>query len=237
MKIISWNARGFNSPAKQRLLRRKLQKEKPDIMFIQETKCANNHMVNISKRLGKHIEFIEVASQGWEGGIVSLWDTRVVNILSMEATRFFVAMEAQMIGNSETYLCTNVYGPQKLEDKFSFLHSLMSLKLRHPISKIIMGGDFNMITSLLEKKGGIRKLNKDAELFVEFIYSAKLVDIQPKSGTFTWNNRRGGEKLIASRLDRFLISEIILLEGITVDSDILPSGGSDHWPISLEAAI
>lgn len=66
--------------------------------------------------------------------------------------------------------------------------------------------------------------------------SAQLVDIPPKNGLYTWNNRRGGENRIASRLDRFLISENILLEGTTVDSDILPSGGSDHWPIALEAA-
>jgi len=55
MKVISWNARGLNSQAKQRILKRKFQKEKPDIMFIQETKCTNNNMGNISKRLGKHI--------------------------------------------------------------------------------------------------------------------------------------------------------------------------------------
>lgn len=94
-----------------------------------------------------------------------------------------------------------------------------------------------MITTLLEKKGGIRKLNKDSEAFLDFIVSTKLVDIQPKSGAFTWNNRRGGERQITSRLHKFLISESILLEGVIVESDILPSGGSDHWPISLIAAI
>lgn len=81
-----------------------------------------------------------------------------------------------------------------------------------------------MITSLLEKKGGIRKLNKDSEVFSDFIGSAKLVDILPKSGAFTWNNRRGGEKQIGSWLDRFLVSERILLEGEIVESDILPMG-------------
>lgn len=49
-----------------------------------------------------------------------------------------------------------------------------------------------MITSLLEKKGGLRKLNRDAEAFTTFIDRAKLVDVPPKSGRFTWNNRRGG---------------------------------------------
>jgi len=97
-------------------------------------------MENISKRLGKPINYIDVASQGWEGGIATLWDTRVIDIISMEAARSFIATEIQMTGNSETYLCINVYGPQRLEDKFSFLNSLMGLKLRYPNAKIIMGG-------------------------------------------------------------------------------------------------
>ena len=65
-----------------------------------------------------------------------------------------------------------------------------------------------MITSLSEKNGGIRRLNKDSEAFVEFIMLAKLVDIQPRSGAYTWNNRRGGERQIASRLDRFLFLKV-----------------------------
>eukprot|EP00253_Pinus_taeda_P012046 PITA_12046 len=60
-----------------------------------------------------------------------------------------------------------------------------------------------------------------------------MVDIHPKSGLFIWTNRRGEDRLIASRLDRFLISESIIMDGILAESDILPSGGSDHWPISL----
>ena len=94
-----------------------------------------------------------------------------------------------------------------------------------------------MITTLMEKKGGIRKHNKYSEAFLDFIKTAKLMDVHPKSGAYTWNNKRGGERQIASRLDRFLISESILLEGVIVESDIVPSGGLDHWPISLIAAI
>jgi len=90
-----------------------------------------------------------------------------------------------------------------------------------------------MITTLLEKRGGLRRLNKDAEAFTSFIDNDKLLDILPKSGNFTWNNRRGGDRMIASRLDRFLISENIIMEGIAVESDILLSRGSDHWPVSL----
>eukprot|EP00253_Pinus_taeda_P020338 PITA_20338 len=89
----------------------------------------------------------------------------------------------------------------------------------------------------MEKKGGIRTLNQDVEAFKDFIKSAKLVDIFPKIDAFAWNNKRGGDRKISSRLDRFLVTDTILLEGITVDSDILPSGGSNHWPIIMNAAI
>eukprot|EP00253_Pinus_taeda_P015128 PITA_15128 len=69
------------------------------------------------------------------------------------------------------------------------------------------------------------------------IDNARLVDVYPKHGKFTWNNRRGGERLISSRLDCFLVSENLLLDGTVVESNILPSGGSDHWPISLMVEI
>eukprot|EP00253_Pinus_taeda_P008283 PITA_08283 len=203
MKIISWNARGLNGQAKQRVLKRKFQKFNPEIMFIQETKCNSSSMAKINKKIGRNINYLEVESQGREGGLATLWDTRDIQVISAEANKQFIAVSNH----------------------------------RYPRSKCIIGGDFNMITTLLEKKGGLRKLNKDAEAFTSFIDDVKLVDILPKSGNFTWNNRRGGERLIASRLDRFLISENIIMDGITVESNILPTGGSDHWPISLTVAV
>eukprot|EP00253_Pinus_taeda_P028496 PITA_28496 len=66
-------------------------------MFIQETKCTTSHMKSISKKLGKPLDFIEVASQGWEGGITTLWDTRAISVLASEATRAYIATEIQII--------------------------------------------------------------------------------------------------------------------------------------------
>ena len=124
-----------------------------------------------------------------------------------------------------------------MEDKRQLLKNISSLQHRHLNAKVIYGGDFNMITSLEEKKGGIRNLNRDAEAFTSFIRTTNLVDILPRNGSFTWTNRRGGDRHIASRLDHFLIFDSILLGGVTMESNIIPSGGSDHWPISLDATI
>lgn len=233
MKIVSWNARRINSQAKQRILKRQMQKYNPDMLFLQETKCNRVIIDHLRNKLGRNFEVLEIESQGREGGLATFWDTRKYQILTAEARKNYIALEVQPTGNSKSFLCINVYDPQKLEDKISFLASLSKLIERHPDANYILGGDFNMITSLLEKKGGLRKLNRDAKAFISFIENARMVDVFPKSGKFTWNNSRGGERLIASRLDRFLVSESIILDGTVVESNILPSGGSDHWPVSL----
>jgi len=146
-------------------------------------------VITISKKLGKCMEYLETTSNGWEGGLIILWNPQVIQLLSSEVARSYIVIEVKVVGNSKTYLCTNVYGPQKLEDKLLFLRTLLNLKLRHPQAKAIFGGDFNMITTLTEKRGGIRKLNRDSEAFLDFIKSANLVDVFPRSSVFTWNNK------------------------------------------------
>jgi len=87
-----------------------------------------------------------------------------------------------------------------------------------------------MITTLAEKKGGIRRMDRYAKAFLAFIEKTKLVDIKTSNGQFTWNNKRILHQQITSRLDRFLISESIVMQGIIMEGNILPLGGSDHYP-------
>jgi len=70
-----------------------------------------------------------------------------------------------------------------------------------------------MIKSLSEKKGGTRSLSKYSMAFQTFSNNIKLVDTNWNTGLFTWNNRRGGDSLVASNLDRFFMSENIMLDG------------------------
>jgi hypothetical protein len=54
----------------------------------------------------------------------------------------------------------------------------------------ILGGDFNMILMLEEKKGGTKWLEPDNGKFKTLIDQLNLVDIETRNGTFTWSNRR-----------------------------------------------
>ena len=62
----------------------------------------------------------------------------------------------------------------------------------------------------------------------------KLVDIATSNGIFTWNNKRGGKSQVASKLDRFMISEDLMLNNNEISTRNLPFGGSNHWLIHLE---
>jgi len=61
-----------------------------------------------------------------------------------------------------------------------------------------------------------------------------LVESDSSKGLFTWNNKRGGEVLVASKLDRFMISEELMMLNNELTARVLPFGGSDHWSVQLE---
>lgn len=48
-----------------------------------------------------------------------------------------------------------------------------------------------------------------------------------------WNSRRAGMHQIASRLDKFLLSDNAIHIGKDFSTSILPISGFDDWPISL----
>ena len=98
----------------------------------------------------------------------------------------------------------------------------------------IIGGDFNLIRSLDEKKGGIRSPGSVSASFNEVIEDLHLVDVQAPNRFYTWQNKRSGPRHIASRLDRFLVSKLVLIGEGEVGAIVMPTAGSDHWTICLE---
>ena len=85
-----------------------------------------------------------------------------------------------------------------------------------------------MIIEILEKKGGIRRLDRYNLGFKQFIEINHLIDLETINGTFSWNNRRRKHHQITSILDRFLISENLYTRGEEWSTTILPSNGLDH---------
>ena len=109
-----------------------------------------------------------------------------------------ITTKFHIIGTSEKVFPTNVYGPNLQSEKSQFLHSLLHLQSITKRANWIMVGDFKIITTLTEKKGGLKKLGQHIECFSLFINQLHMVDLQIVNGSFTSNNHRGGTHQIAS---------------------------------------
>ena len=122
-----------------------MKQEAPDMIFIQETKCSIQKIKEIHNKWLNRFELLEVKAENTAGGIITLWNPQNIGIIEAEAYRNYLPVVIQPMGDRETHLVTNVYGPQIMDDKLRFLDSLVDLRDKHAGVPWIMGGDFNMI--------------------------------------------------------------------------------------------
>lgn len=221
INFISWNIRGLNSPGKKCILKRRVLSDHPNILLIQETKLDSTHAPLLLNSCFKPYSSLDNTATGKTGGIMNFWKNSKLDLISSLATHHSLTMILRIIGNNETISITNVYAPHMVIDCIKMLQIISNLldALHHPIK--IIAGDFNMITSLSEKKGGIQKLDKDSEAFLSTIENLNLIEIPTSNGLFTWNNRRGGDHQIASCLDYFLLPEATYLTSWEMEERIL----------------
>jgi len=76
MKFISWNIKGLGSKRKQRMRSKRMKIAKPDIIFIQETKCSIHKLKQIHRKWLNIFEFLEVKAKNTAGGILTLWNPK-----------------------------------------------------------------------------------------------------------------------------------------------------------------
>jgi hypothetical protein len=109
-------------------------------------------MEAINKQQWRKYKMVAIKDHQMAGGILTLWNPQILNLITDEATRHTLTVHMQIIGNIEDILCTNVYGPQVLEEKRGMIRDLEDLKTRSTNLHWILAGDFNIITSLAENK-------------------------------------------------------------------------------------
>jgi hypothetical protein len=57
----------------------------------------------------------------------------------------------------------------------------------------LVQGDFNIITSLVKKRGGIRRLDLDSQSFRETMRQLNLIELNTINGMHNWNIHVGAE--------------------------------------------
>jgi hypothetical protein len=123
---------------------------------------------------------------------------------NISSSSSLLTLKFKMKGTKEEGYITNSYGPTIPNLKRNFLDeiNILGSSLIHQVW--ILGGEFNMITTPLEKQGGLRRINQESKAFGEHIEKLSLVDVPTRHGLFTWNNKREKEHRIIDSLERFL---------------------------------
>lgn len=96
-------------------------------------------------------------------------------------------MVASSLKSGEVSLLTNVYALNDLSRKSLLWSHTRVVRSLAPYILRILAKDFNDVTSMEEKRGGVVRLEHSSRLVMDNIDLLNLVDIKPSNGTI-----RGG---------------------------------------------
>lgn len=190
-------------------------------------------MEKFSQRIWKGCKVITTDAMGKAGDLAILWQPLIVTLSDGRANKFSITYNFSLPGIEVKGTLVKIYRPSVFPQKHSFFIFLEWRTGQAFTSSWVIGGDFNLIALLSENKGGKRDSDRFQEAFSEILTRSSLLDAETRNGWYTWKNKRGGSHLVASKLDRFLITEGISHGRGEVNSSVMPSAGSDHWPIIL----
>jgi exonuclease III len=202
---------------------------------FQETKLDVIDEFTVLQCLGPSFDgFVYLPAVETRGGILLAWDSSVIEIDSFSFDTYSITGEVKTKDNVRWWI-TTVYGPQRDDDKISFMTELTERRSLCPGPWMVLG-DFNLIMYASEKSND----NLDRAMmarFRRFAQCLELRDLYMHGRKFTWSNER--ELPTMTRIDRALVSIDWDLQYPDVLMQALSSTLSDHAPlhISLSAAL
>ncbi|XP_078153720.1 uncharacterized protein LOC144548883 [Carex rostrata] len=232
LKIITWNVRGLNWRSKKLAVRKTIFLEKPDIVYIQETKLSSIDDTTKKEICGRRLDKYEyVPAIGTRGGMLIAW--RSTRFQQQAATHnnycLTVGLKDMMLYHS--IQCTTVYGLSSPAGKSDFFMELQNLKPKDTIPWLI-GGDFNVTLDPSDRNTTTQDWRWPTA-FVDLISNLEVQNIQMSGRKCTWDNTRDQPSM--AKLDRFLLSNEWSTTFPNTKQKTLPNTSSDHCPIMIEA--
>jgi exonuclease III len=128
-KIISWNVRGMNELEKRTKIRGLLREWKADIVCLQETKLELITREMVYSVWGcAYVDWLYLGSRGASGGILLMWDRRVVEKVEEYVGRYVVACAFRSVSDNVEWGFAGVYGPNDDCDRRGLWDELAGLR-------------------------------------------------------------------------------------------------------------
>ena len=124
--------------------------------MLQETKSLGHQAKKIVQRNWRSVEVIEIDAQGYSRGMALAWNRETIQMETYWTTKRTTTENFHYRWTNIKGFITSVYGPNIPKEKQQFLEEIHYTSTLVETTYWIVGGDFNKITSLSEKKGGLR---------------------------------------------------------------------------------
>jgi exonuclease III len=175
-RLISWNVKGLNQGGK-RLKIINLSQWKADIICLQETKLELIFDSIVRSLWGcQFLDWCCLPSSGASGGILLMWDKRVMEKIEVCVGEYVVACSFRNIEDKNlTWGFAGVYGPNLDSHQRSLWDELAGLLSWWDLHWCI-GGDFNVIHFPCERLG-VTHLSPAMMEFFDFISEQGLMDL------------------------------------------------------------
>ena len=181
--------RGLNDGAKRLCVSNLLHTWKADIVCLQKTKLdvVERAMVRSLWRC-RYVDSLCLNSKGASGGIIIMWDTRVVEKVEEAVGHYSVSCKFKVVSSGLVWGFSGVYGPLRAVERRLMWEELEGVGAWWDVPWRV-GGDFNTVRYPSERVGS-SSFSPSMQDFLEFISSMGFIDLPLEGGSMTWSNCR-----------------------------------------------
>jgi exodeoxyribonuclease-3 len=249
MKLLSWNVNGLRAVLRKNFLTF-LETEAPDILALQETKCAPSDVEPVWP--GYQAFWNSAEKKGYSGTVI------LSKVAPIQVTQGMGVPEHDREGRIVTaefadFFLVNVYVPNSKRELLRLPYRqewdrdlLVYLKGLEASKPVIFCGDLNVAhreVDLARPKDNVRthgftvEERAGFEAFVAAGFVDTFREFETAGGHYTWWSQmnRARERNVGWRIDYFLTSAALRprVKRAWIHPEIL---GSDHCPVGLELA-
>ena len=195
-KILSLNVRGIREDHKRKSIFAWIEKQKADIIFLQETYSTPEIITNW--KFNWRGEMIYSHGSNHSRGVLVLIHQQLQfelkNSIIDDKGRFILL---EVLVQESPFVLLNLYAPTKLGDQSVFFHEILSVLQTANFNsecRITMGGDFNVhLDAVLDNSGGKSEIKPTVKNIKDIMLANNLIDVwrlrNPQTKLFTWRQK------------------------------------------------
>jgi len=254
MRIISWNVNGIRAADRKGLFKW-FEKEKPEILCLQEIKAKEDQVPPHLKNTPNYHIYINPAERKGYSGVATYSKIKPSSVKKGFGIEKFDSEGRSLITEFEDFVLFNIYFPngkknqERLDFKLDFYDTFLSYadNLKAEGKNIVVCGDFNTAHKEIdlarpkenEKISGFLPVERAwIDTFIDHGYIDTFRYFNKEPGQYTWWSMRTAarKRNVGWRLDYFFVNKEFIknVKNAFIMQKVM---GSDHCPVGLEIEV